>query len=141
MVTSPAAHADHEEEEDLSEEQMDALLEAAEARLRQNDSAPRSSGTSYKIPKLQSSGSDTPYVTTEGHVARVDRSKMVDAKTQSAANAGVRKVEDPLVVKRRAEEVCLLCSHLLYPSVYEENFPFKLLTRKLVSVLDSLLHL
>lgn len=91
---------------DMSHEQMMQLLDEAEARLRQKDSTTPSRSTSFKIPKVQASTPDDPYTTVEDGIVRVSSSKMADPAARVAAMGGARKVEDPLLVKKRAKEVC-----------------------------------
>lgn len=97
------------EEEDLTDEQIDALLSRAEERLRDPSSAvthlDKHATTLTKARKLNTSGLPAPYVVSNGDVATADPRRLIEESTRTMAN-GIRRVEDPLVTKRKKLEVC-----------------------------------
>jgi len=99
-----AAQSPTLETDDLSEEQIEQLLQQAEARLRAESSVVPFSETSDRLPRLDTSALVKPYVNTKGDVARADSSRLIDEKTRKLAE-GVRMVEDPVVMKRKLLEV------------------------------------
>ena len=109
-MTAPAKASLKEYENDMTDEQMDALLERATARLKQKSNtaalATSDEHNKYTFPKLNTGKLDEAYVTSKGDVAMVDASRLLQAKQRKKAN-GIRKVEDPVSAKKFAEAVCL----------------------------------
>ena len=119
--------------EELSDEQMQAMLVRAAERRRTNaslklsgDAADDSNNNKkYSFPKLNTGEIAKPYVSTTGEVAQVDASRLLQEKDRLLANK-VRKVEDPVVVKKKAAEVCPHSPtqpQLALSFAYEENIP------------------
>lgn len=97
-------------EEDVSDEKIQELLARATARLQTKaaSKAVVKTGEAQKhtLPTLDPGNLEKPYVSTKGDVAIVDATRLAHTKeTQKAAN-GIRMVEDPVAVKKLAEEVC-----------------------------------
>lgn len=94
-------------EDDLSAEQIHDLLKEAENRMRaKNTSAQKSRDSSeshFTLPKLNTGVIAKPYIRREGDVARVDSSRLLDQQDRGLSN-DIRKVEDPLQVKKRLAE-------------------------------------
>ncbi|GIZ47192.1 hypothetical protein CKM354_001029100 [Cercospora kikuchii] len=92
-------------EDDLTDEQIEQELAAATARLQaqakdmQLTQQNESKGITF--PKLDAGDLPKPYVSTNGHVATIDSSRLVEEKYRSQQ---IRKVEDPVVAKKTAEE-------------------------------------
>ncbi|KAM3417374.1 hypothetical protein BST61_g5624 [Cercospora zeina] len=92
-------------EDDLTDEQIEQELAAATARLRaqakdtQLIQQTQSKGITF--PKLVTGDLPKPYVSRNGHVATIDSTRLVEEKYRSQQ---IRKVEDPVVAKRIAEE-------------------------------------
>jgi len=115
------------EDEELSDEQIQALLKKAEARLRERaSSAAKDVSTLPKFPRLNVGEIAQPYVRTNGDVARVDPSKLLGKRERDLANK-IRKVEDPVAVKQRLSEVCFDVPSACLPM--RKIFPFSFLSR------------
>jgi len=112
-VTRSAASMDVEE--DLTDEQMQALLDQAADRLRQGNSLQAfedEEDKQYKFPRLDVGEIAQSYVKPHKGVVqmeKVDRNYENQRKTSNQ----IRKVEDPVAVRNRAAEVCYLCSFTL----------------------------
>ncbi|EKG14652.1 Fcf2 pre-rRNA processing [Macrophomina phaseolina MS6] len=108
-VTQSITHGLIDDDEELSEEQMEALLKQAEDNLRErnasnsNQQVQLQSAADFRLPKLNAADIPAPYIQTNGDVARVDPSRLVDAKQRELANR-IRKVEDPVAVKKKQLE-------------------------------------
>ncbi|KAL9091907.1 MAG: hypothetical protein Q9165_004659 [Trypethelium subeluteriae] len=93
------------DDEDVSDEQIHQLLKEAETRLRaQHSTALARSGkdSSFKsLPRLDASAAEKPYIENDGAVARIDQSRLLSDDQRNLAN-GIRKIEDPVAVKKRA---------------------------------------
>ncbi len=92
---------------ELTDEEIKALLDRAEQRLRQKaegTSAKILDSESFKLPQLQCGRLPHPTVRVKGQIAHADTSKLVSESAKKLAD-GVRKVEDPVIIKRRAIEV------------------------------------
>lgn len=114
-VAASITHSVAEDDEELTEEQMQALLKQAEVNLRERNSSNsdsqvqlRSAAAEFKLPKLNATDVPAPYIQTNGDVARVDPSRLVDAQQRELANS-IRKVEDPVAVKKKQIEVSRSC--------------------------------
>lgn len=120
-------HVDSEAE-DLSDEQIEQLLQQAETRLRQQVARKADSGRYVPVipraGKLDVSALPKPYVQTNGEIAQADTHRLLDEKHRRLADGGIRKVEDPVLVKKKALEVryhlCLFI-HTLLPM--RKTFP------------------
>ena len=125
-------------EDDLSAEQIHDLLKEAENRMRaKNTSAQKSRDSSeshFTLPKLNTGVIAKPYIRREGDVARVDSSRLLDQQDRGLSN-DIRKVEDPLQVKKRLAEVGLLIVIPIF--AYEEKFPNHFLDADHGPVLDA----
>ncbi|KAK5134889.1 hypothetical protein LTR08_005979 [Meristemomyces frigidus] len=94
-------------DEDLSDEQIEALLAKATARLQQksagNEMAQDAERKPFFFPKLNTGDLARPYVSTKGDVAAIDAPRLLADKQRKQAN-GFRKVEDPVAAKKLALE-------------------------------------
>lgn len=135
-------------EEELSDEQMQEMLAQAARRRKENASSvalvDKDDGVvkagQFNFPKLNTGEMVQPYVSDAGDVATVDRSRLLGEQDRKLSNQ-IRKVEDPVAVKKKMLEVC--CRSLTFsPSfthfAYEENYPNFFLTRNQVTVLVTL---
>ncbi|KAB2576978.1 putative rrna-processing protein fcf2 protein [Lasiodiplodia theobromae] len=106
VPTHPVTHGLAEDDE-LSDEQIEMLLKQAEVRAREKDTsgalAQIPSALDIKLPRLNTPGLPAPYVQMNGEVARVDPSRLLDDQQRALANH-IRKVEDPVAVKKRKIE-------------------------------------
>jgi len=103
-------------DEDMSDEQVRELLNEAAARMRAKAAGKPTAAPDvpFKLPRLRPGHLADTYEKTEGSITRLDHSKLVDKKQQALAN-GVKKIDDPLAVKKQKLEVCLVsCSLLAY---------------------------
>lgn len=92
-------------DEELSDEQIRELLNEAAVRMRANAAQPASSTqTPFKLPKLTPGHIADTYEKTDGNITRLDQSKLVD-QTQKALANGIKKIEDPIQVKKQKQEV------------------------------------
>jgi len=125
-------------EDDLSAEQIHDLLKEAENRMRaKNTSAQKSRDSSeshFTLPKLNTGIIAKPYIRREGDVARVDSSRLLDQQDRGLSN-GIRKIEDPLQVKKRLAEVGFFIVIPIFAN--EENFPNHSLDADHGPVLDA----
>jgi len=96
------------EVEDLSDEQIEQLLQQATVRLREQQAIKLESRYVPAIPaagKLMVSSLGKPYIQTTGDIAKADTSRLVDEQHRQLADGAIRKVEDPVVVKQKNLEV------------------------------------
>ncbi|KAK4969913.1 dTDP-fucopyranose mutase [Elasticomyces elasticus] len=94
------------ENEDLSDEQMQELLEQAAARLRtQATSAQitRQEEQVFRFPRLDAGALPKSYVRSDGHVAHLDSARLLTEKDRKLSSQA-RKVEDPITVKKAVLE-------------------------------------
>lgn len=92
-------------DEDLSDEQIRELLNEAAERMRAKAAQPAArTEAPFKLPKLASGRIADTYEKTQGNITRLDHSKLVD-KNQAALANGIKKIEDPLQVKKQKQEV------------------------------------
>lgn len=116
-------------DQDLSDEQVKQLLKDAEQRLRNKAKQRLSISTSslksryvfkllasrksltdldlFSLPKIAVENSIKPYIIASENGPQVDRSHLVTQEQRRQAN-GIRIVEDPIAIKKRAEEVRVL---------------------------------
>jgi len=94
-------------EEELSEEQLKQLLKDAEQRLRnkgkQQIQISTASPTESSLPQITTAKPIVSYIKSTKTGPQVDRSHLVTEKDRKLAN-GIRVVEDPITIKKRAEE-------------------------------------
>ncbi|KAF1940914.1 Fcf2-domain-containing protein [Clathrospora elynae] len=92
-------------DEELSDEQIRELLNEAAVRMRAKAAASQSvtREAPFKLPKLKPGHIADTYETTDGNITRLDHSKLVDKKQQALAN-GIKKIEDPLQIKKQKHE-------------------------------------
>lgn len=95
-------------DDDLSEEQMRELLSEAAMRMQAKAAAKPVTNAPFKLPKLAPGHIAETYETVEGNITRLDQSKLIDKKQQALAN-GIKKIDDPLQIKKN-KEVCTLLS-------------------------------
>jgi hypothetical protein len=102
-------------DDDLSDGQIRALLDQAEAERRtraEQGLAHHAAVTSspFRLPKLDSGLRSDNYLQTKGSIARLDQAKLVDEKDRSLAN-GIKKIEEPISKKEKAE----VCATVSFP--------------------------
>ena len=107
------------DEDDLSDTQIHSLLLEAEVRLREREESHRSAlitdrAADFKLPNLSPGEIAQTRIFTDGGIARVDPSAVVNSGERELANKD-RKVEDPVVVKKKQAEVRL-------PYTYEAQY-------------------
>ena len=101
-------------DEELSDEQMQAMLARAAKRRQEalglklaaadDDDDDDSSNKQFSFPKLNTGEIAKPYVSTTGHVAQIDSSRLLQEKDRVLSNK-IRKVEDPVLLKQKTAEV------------------------------------
>lgn len=127
-------------EEDLSDEQMQEMLAQAAKRRQENASVAladdEAKSNRFNFPKLNTGEMVQPYVSNKGDVAKVDSSRLLAQQDRKLSNQ-IRKVEDPVAVKKQMLEVrTLITLHPPFtPLAYEENYPNFFLTRSRGTVL------
>ncbi|TKA57858.1 hypothetical protein B0A49_08604, partial [Cryomyces minteri] len=93
--------------EDLSDDQIQELLKQAESRLRQKAAntalTQRDTLSGFRIPRLDPGTLTQPYVQSNGDIARVNSARLLDETDRKLSNRP-RKVEDPVVVKKKIAE-------------------------------------
>ena len=98
-------------EDDLSDEQIYVLLQRAKSRLQEKCTITTREKGSVKnlpnLPKLDVGTLPPPYVRSIGEIAYADPARLLRKEDRDLSNR-IRKVEDPLVVKKQLAEV----SHL-----------------------------
>jgi hypothetical protein len=128
-----------DESEDLSDEHIQKLLKDAEMRLRQRADS-RSSKSNYTLPRLDAGDLPRPYIDYNGKVAQLQPDRLPMSKMEEFVKRP-RKIEDPVVVRRRNAEVCLYCVpslRCLYSM--RKHFPIISLTRNPGLVLSTALQ-
>jgi hypothetical protein len=117
VSTAQNLPSDSDSEEELSNEQVNQLLDEAERNLRAKEASFQSqavaSGT-FKLPKFSSIKLDS-YMKTKGSITRVDPSKIIDQEQRSLADQGVKKIVDPTQLAMR-QEVSFLNPSVLTPT-------------------------
>lgn len=98
-------------QEQLSDDQIDELLRRAEERLRSKaavkTTAEEPKLSDIKIPKLNCANLPQAPVQISKSVARANISSLLPQDVRQAEGR-VRKVEDPVAVKKRMTEVCYI---------------------------------
>jgi hypothetical protein len=111
-------------QEDLTDEQMEEMLAQATTRLREKEESKifqTEAPQKYTFPKLNAGDLEKPYVVSKGHIAEADKARLIDEKYRQTGSL-IRKVEDPVAVRKLAEEVRL--HYTPHPRhVYEEDIP------------------
>ncbi|EUC32001.1 hypothetical protein COCVIDRAFT_106803 [Bipolaris victoriae FI3] len=91
-------------DEDLSDEQIRELLNEAAERMRAKAAQPAARAEApFKLPKLTPGHIADTYEKTHGNITRLDHSKLVDKNQKALAN-GIKKIEDPLQIKKQKQE-------------------------------------
>lgn len=121
---------DNESDEDLTDEQIRGLLNEAAARMRAKAAGKTvpAPNVPFKLPKLMPGHIADTHEKTEGNITRLDHSKLIDKEQQALAN-GIKKIEDPLKIKKQRTEVCtaVLPYSLHNTSLMKIIFPYTLL--------------
>jgi hypothetical protein len=93
-------------DEEISDEQIRELLNEAAIRMRAKAAGKPTAAPDvpFKLPKLKPGHLADTYEKTDGSITRLDHSKLVDKKQQALAN-GIKKIDDPLAIKRQKMEV------------------------------------
>ncbi|KAF1829894.1 Fcf2-domain-containing protein [Decorospora gaudefroyi] len=97
---------DDDTDEDLSDEQIRELLNEAAVRMQAKAAAAHPvtrPDAPFKLPKLKPGHIADTYEKTDGNITRLDHSKLVDKKQAALAN-GIKKINDPLQIKKRKQE-------------------------------------
>jgi hypothetical protein len=113
-------------DEELTDAQVRELLEDASRRMREKKASGQStaaSTTPFKLPKLQAGHIADTYSKTQGNITRLDSSKLVNKRHQVLAN-GVKKIEDPVAIKRQKLEVSAFVRALQYSPPLMIIIPF-----------------
>lgn len=104
----PAHHflVEDDTDEELNDEQIRALLNEAAQRMRAKAASQPVTNTEapFRLPKLNPGHIADTHETTKGNITRLDQSKLVDAKEKALAN-GIKKIEDPLQIKKQKDAV------------------------------------
>lgn len=104
-------------DEELTDEQFREMLDDAARRMREKAGPQPTMTEPFNLPKLKPGHIADPCLKTEGSVTRLDSSKLVSKKEQVLAN-GVKKIEDPVQLKRQKKEVRITWSagcHSFFP--------------------------
>lgn len=98
-----------EDSEDLSDEQIQILLQNAESRLRlrekETSSSNSSDSPSFKFPQLSTGEIAKSHVRPAKHGATVLRQQSEGKNDKESSNLRMRKVEDPVQVRQQKLEV------------------------------------
>jgi hypothetical protein len=117
-------------DEDMSDEQIRELLNEAATRMRAK-AAGKPTATPdapFRLPKLRPGHLADTYEKTDGSITRLDHSKLIDKKQQALAN-GIKKIEDPLAVKKQKIEVRANTIRSLLSFAVDDNYPNFILSR------------
>lgn len=93
-----------ETDEELSEEQVNELLEQAERSLRAKQASSQSTTAPFRLPKLNPGFKPDAYLKEEGSITRLDPSKVINKEHRALAE-GIKKIEDPIAVRKAKLEV------------------------------------
>jgi hypothetical protein len=93
-------------DEEMSDAQVRELLKEAAARMRAKAAGKPTAAQNvpFKLPKLRPGHLAETHEKIEGNITRLDHSKLIDKKQQALAN-GIKKIDDPLAVKKQKIEV------------------------------------
>jgi hypothetical protein len=100
-------------DEEMSDAQIRELLNEAAIRMRAKAAGNPTAtpNAPFRLPKLRPGHLADTLETTEGNITRLDHAKLVDKKEQALAN-GIKKVDDPLAIKKKKLEVRLHFFHV-----------------------------
>jgi hypothetical protein len=97
-------------EDDLSPEEVNALLQRAGDRIKARElTAPQKIATGFRLPKLQHSALPTPYIQTKGQVSLSDQKALVPEATRNSMDKP-RTIVDPVTAKAARVK----CKYLLF---------------------------
>lgn len=127
VTTTLERAEDRDANDELTDQQIEELLTQATARLQakavSSAVARPSEQQRYKFPKLETGKLDKPYISTENNVAILDKS-VLRSEQMREQSKGIRRVEDPALLKKAVEEVCEVISCLSTIQYNEEiNIP------------------
>ena len=106
----PDAIMSSSDQKELTDDQIDELLQRAEARLRSKAAVKTTTElepSTFKLPKLNCANLPQAPVQISKSVARANISSLLPKDIQQAEGRA-RKVEDPVTVKKRITEVCYI---------------------------------
>lgn len=112
-------------DEDMSDEQIRELLNEAAMRMRAKASGKPTAtpDAPFKLPRLKPGHLADTYEKIEGNITRLDHSQLVDKKQLALAN-GIKKIDDPLAIKKKKLEVSLMSYyHFHTPLALDDNYP------------------
>ncbi|OQO04698.1 hypothetical protein B0A48_09621 [Cryoendolithus antarcticus] len=89
--------------EDMTDEHMEALLAEATVRLKQKERSKATPNYNYSFPKLDAGKAEEPYIVSNGNAVETNTSRLLEDKAHND-KYGIRKVEDPVAVKKLAIE-------------------------------------
>jgi hypothetical protein len=106
-------------DDDLSPEQIDALLKRASDRMKyEQTGVARHARSVGKLPKLNSASLPPPYVRSDGQIARLEQKTLV-SDAQRSLSEKPRKVVDPIVLRKESSRRGMYI-FLSYSYGYEE---------------------
>ena len=118
LVPTHQPVVDDDTDEDLSDERIQALLDEAAQRMRAKAASQQpvtaTTEAPFKLPKLKPGHIADTYEKTEGNITRLDQSQLVDKKQQALANS-IKKIDDPLQIRKQKKEVRTLTS-MIWPA-------------------------
>jgi hypothetical protein len=127
-------------DDELSPEQIDALLQRASERAKSARSALTLQRPHSKLPKLNSGILPTPYVQTVGHIARAENKALISDEQRSLAEKPKRVVDETVFKKQARVEGQSIPSSLFFPHRKDEILSQSLLDAEPNSVLVVDLH-
>lgn len=92
-------------DEELSDEQIQQLLDEAERSARLRHTASSTANVPLRLPKLNPGHIADVSLTTSGSITRLDPSKLINREHRALAE-GIKKVDDPIVNKQQKLAVC-----------------------------------
>jgi len=130
------------EQDDLSDEQIDFLLQRASLRMKTNSTALIPSRTpSMRLPQLKGAeGLPAPYTSVTAGIAKTEAKKIID-DAQRRLSELPKKIEDPITVKRAAKKErkslssIISCYHMM-----RRRIAIRFLDAVIGSILDVDLH-
>lgn len=105
-------------DEELTDEQVRELLAEAAERMRAKAPQPAHDAP-FTLPKLNPGHIADTYSTTHGAITKLDASKLLPKQDQALAN-GVKKIEDPVQLRKQKQEVSHDAS---FPLAVDDNYP------------------
>lgn len=112
MAVQPALERAHTDplDEELNDGQIEELLARATARLQSKAATkptkPASRATKSSSSKFDTRALDGNHALINGEVSKINTASLTDAKVTKNKADGMRVVQDPVAMKRMAEEVC-----------------------------------